>query len=89
LKESEIVMNSIDDEIAWLQTQLTVARWHLDAAVSAPIEMARRNIDRARQAYEGARQALRELGLTGERYEAFSKELTFIRERLQAAGAEV
>lgn len=82
-------MSSIEEDIRWLQTQLTVARWHLDAAIAAPIEMARRNIDRARQAYEGAREALRELGLTGERQQALSQELDSIRERLQAAGAEV
>lgn len=82
-------MNSIDDDIKWLQTQLTVARWHLDAAIAAPIGMARRNIDRARQAYETACEALKELGLTGERHQAFSQELRSIRERLQAAGAEI
>jgi hypothetical protein len=82
-------MTSIDDDIKWLQLQLSVARWHLDAAMAAPIEMARRNIDRARQAYDGAREALRELGLTGERQQALSQELKRIRERLQAAGAEV
>lgn len=82
-------MSSIDDDVKWLQTQLTVARWHLDAAIAAPIEMARRNIDRARQAYEGACEALRELGLTGERYDALSEELDGVRERLQAAGVEV
>ena len=82
-------MSSIDDDIKWLQTQLTVARWHLDAAIAAPIEIARRNIDRARQAYDGAREALRELGLTGEPHEALSQELKGIRERLLAAGAEV
>lgn len=82
-------MNSIDDEIAWLQTQLTVARWHLDAAIAAPIEMAHRNIERARQVYHGARETLTELGLAGERYQALSRELKSIRERLQAAGAKV
>ncbi|MGH8218283.1 MAG: hypothetical protein ACREUT_06925 [Steroidobacteraceae bacterium] len=82
-------MKSIDDDIRWLQTQLTVARWHLDAAVTAPIEIARRNIDRARQSYQAAREALRELGLTGERYQGLADELEAIRERLQAAGAAV
>ncbi len=82
-------MTSIDDDIKWLQTQLTMARWHLDAAIAAPIEIARRNIDRARQAYDGAREALRELGLTGEPYQELSQELRGIRERLLAAGAEV
>jgi len=82
-------MTSIDDDIKWLQMQLTVARWHLDAAMAAPIEIARRNIDRARQAYDGAREALRELGLTGEREQALAQELKHVRERLQAAGAEV
>ena len=82
-------MTSIDDDIKWLQMQLTVARWHLDAAMAAPIEIARRNIDRARQAYDGAREALRDLGLTGERQQTLAQELKGIRERLQAAGAEV
>lgn len=82
-------MSSVEADVKWLQTQLTVARWHLDAAIAAPIDSARRNIDRARQAYEGAQQALRELGLTGDRHETLSRELKVIRERLQAAGAEV
>jgi len=82
-------MRSIEDDIKWLQTQLTVARWHLDAAIAAPIAMARRNIDRARQAYEAAREAFKELDLTGERQQAFAEELKHIRERLQSAGAEV
>jgi hypothetical protein len=82
-------MATMDDDIAWLQTQLTVARWHLDAALSAPIEIARRNIDRARQAYDGAHDALRELNLTVERRDIIARELASIRERLQAAGAEI
>lgn len=82
-------MNPIDDEVAWLHTQLTVARWHLDAAVTAPIEMARRNIERARQSYDVAREALAELSPTGELHERLSRELKAIRERLQAAGAKV
>ncbi len=82
-------MDAIERDIAWLRSQLTVARWHLDAALSAPVEMARRNIDRARQAYEGARQALRDLNLTGEPHEALRGELARVRERLQAAGAKV
>jgi hypothetical protein len=88
-KKSEIVMNSIDDDLAWLQSQLTVARWHLDAAIAAPIEIARRNIERARRAYDGAREALRKAGLTGERHRALTRELDHIRERLQSAGVEV
>ena len=82
-------MDAIERDIAWLRTQLTVARWHLDAAVAAPVEMARRNIDRARMAYDGAREALRDLNLTGEPHQTLTQELARIRERLQAAGAEV
>ena len=82
-------MDTIERDIAWARSQLTVARWHLDAALAAPVEMARRNIDRARQAYEGARQALRELNLSGTRQEALAGELAHVRERLQAAGAAV
>lgn len=82
-------MRTTDEDIAWLQTQLTVARWHLDAAIAAPIEVARRNIERARQAYDGAREALRDLSLSAERREALARDLASVRERLQAAGAEV
>jgi len=82
-------MDTIERDIAWVRSQLTVARWHLDAALAAPVEMARRNIDRARQAYEGARQALRELNQTGKRHDALAEELALVRQRLQAAGAAV
>jgi hypothetical protein len=82
-------MGTMDDDIAWLQTQLTMARWHLDAALAAPIELARRNIERARQAYDGAREALENLDVTAERRELIARELVSIRERLQAAGAEI
>ena len=82
-------MNTIDDDIRWLQTQLTAANWHLDAALAAPIEMARRNIDRARQAYYAAKEALRDLGPPGDHYQTIVEELARLRERLQSAGAEV
>ena len=88
-KKSEIAMDTIERDIAWLRSQLTVARWHLDAALAAPVGMARRNIDRARQAYEGAREALRDLNLSEETHEVLAKELARVRERLQVAGAEV
>lgn len=80
---------STPDDIAWLQTQLTVARWHLDAALSGPIEVTRRNIDRARQAYSGALEALSDLKLPSERRDEIARQLASIRERLQAAGAEI
>jgi len=89
IAEVEIAMDAIEPDIAWLRSQLTVARWHLDAAVTAPVEIARRNIDRARMAYDGAKEALRDLDLTGEPHQTLAQELARIRERLQAAGAEV
>jgi hypothetical protein len=82
-------MGTTDDDIVWLQTQLTVARWHLDASLAGSIELARRNIERARQAYDGALEALRDLQLTAELHQALSSELASIRDRLQAAGVEV
>ncbi len=82
-------MGTVDDDIAWLQTQLTVAQWHLDAAVTAPIEAARRNIDKARQAYDSAREAFQELNLSAERRETLARELASLCERLRAAGVEI
>lgn len=82
-------MSPIDDDVRWLQTQLTAAHWHLDAALAAPIEIARRNLVRARQAYDAAKEALRDLGQTGEHYQTMVEELARIRERLQSAGADV
>ena len=82
-------MDTSERDIAWLRSQLTVARWHLDAALAAPLERARSNIERARLAYEGAREAFRDLNLTGERHEALAQELARVRERLRAAGLEV
>ncbi|MGH8259883.1 MAG: hypothetical protein ACREUG_09350 [Steroidobacteraceae bacterium] len=82
-------MGPKDDDIAWLQTRLTVARWHLDAALAAPIERARRNIDRARQAYDEVCEALEDLNLPAERRAGLVHELARLRDRLQSAGAEI
>lgn len=82
-------MGTMDDDIAWLQTQMTMARWHLDAALAAPTEVARRSIDRARRAYDGAREALADLDVAAERRETIVRELAGIRERLEAAGVEI
>ncbi len=82
-------MSTTANDITWLNTQLTMAQWHLDAALAAPVEGARRNIDRARQAYDAAREALRELDLTAERRKELADLLARIRDRLQSAGADV
>lgn len=70
-----------------IQTQLTVVRWYLDAAVSTAAESVRQNIQVARHTYEGILLALSQLDLQAGQRQQLEKELSAVRERIEAAEA--
>ncbi|HTX24547.1 MAG TPA: hypothetical protein VMD03_07820 [Steroidobacteraceae bacterium] len=80
-------MGSQDQDLSSIQTQLTAARWHLDAAVSAPAEAVPHSLQRARDSYESIVGSLSRLNLTAEQRAHLERELSALRSRLEAAGA--
>lgn len=78
--------------IEHLRAQLTVVRWHLDAAAlenGANGEKKRRHLDGACLTYQGALELLAQLALSDEDHAAMTKELAELRERLRALGQPV
>lgn len=74
-----------DSEISWIQTQLTVARWHLDATTSMPAEKVRSHLERARQTCENIARALSQLSLTEPERDEIEQSLSSLRSRMAAA----
>jgi len=68
-----------------LKAQVTVVRWHLDAA-AADDEKKRRHLDSATLTYQGALELLAQLALSNDDHAALKKQLTEVEERLRAAG---
>ncbi|HVS78319.1 MAG TPA: hypothetical protein VHE11_15375, partial [Steroidobacteraceae bacterium] len=69
-----------------LKAQLTVVRWHLDAAASGDNENARRHLDSALLTYSGAVELLAQLALPEEEHAGITRQLAELRDRLHAAG---
>lgn len=65
-----------DREITWIRLQLTLTRWHLDAASSAATEAVHSYLQRARHVYEVSAQALRTCQLTCAERSEFERELS-------------
>jgi hypothetical protein len=78
-------MGTMDRDITWIQTQLTMARWYLDAAVTATAESVREHVQRARQSYEGVLQSFSQLDLDGEQREQLEREVSALKARVEAA----
>lgn len=72
-----------------LKAQLTVVRWHLDAATLGNGEKKRRHLDSASLTYQGAVELQAQLPLSDEDYAAVTRQLAELRDRLRAAGQEV
>ena len=72
-----------------LKAQLTVVRWHLDAATVANGDKKRRHLDSASLTYQGAMELLAQLALPDVEHAAISQQLAELRERLSAAGQPV
>lgn len=72
-----------------LKAQVTVIRWHLDAATLGNGEKKRRHLDGATLTYQGAMELLAQLELSREDRADINKQLADLKERLRAAGQAV
>jgi hypothetical protein len=72
-----------------LKAQVTVVRWHLDAAASERGDKKRRHLDSASLTYQGAMELLAQLALSGADEAVITKQLAELRESLRAAGQAV
>lgn len=68
----------------WIETQLTLARWYLDAAANAAAEAAYHHLQQARNVYEVTVRSLSQLNLDGQQRGRVERELALLRVRLGA-----
>lgn len=69
-----------------LKAQVTVVRWHLDAAALENGEKKRRHLDSASLTYQGAVELLRQLPLSGADDAVIRKQLAELKDLLREAG---
>lgn len=80
-----MAMRTDDQDLEWIRTQLTIARWFLDAAVLEPDPSAvRQHRERARQACDAIVSALSKLDPSTAERGQFQQELAAIQSRLGA-----
>lgn len=72
-----------------LKAQVTVVRWHLDAAGQGNGEKKRRHLDSASLTYHGALELLAQLALRDDERATMMKQLAELKERLRASGQPV
>ncbi len=72
-----------------LKAQLTVVRWHLDAAALGDGNNRRRQLDSASLTYQGAVELLAQLALPDADQAAMAKQLAELKESLQSSGQQV
>lgn len=72
-----------------LRAQVTVIRWHLDAAGLGNGDKRRRHLDGASITYQGAMELLAQLALSDEEHAVITKQLAELRDRLRAVGEQV
>ena len=72
-----------------LKAQVTVVRWHLDAAVLDGGEKKRRHLDSASLTYQGAIELLAQLALSDEDKAMIVQQLAELKDRLRAADQAV
>jgi hypothetical protein len=72
-----------------LKAQLTVVRWHLDAATLGNGDKRRRHLDSASLTYQGALELLAQLALSDDDQAAVKAQLGELAHRLRAAGQTV
>jgi hypothetical protein len=73
-----------------LKAQLTVVRWHLDAAATlADGDKRRRHLDSATLTYQGALELLAQLALPDVEHGTATQQLAELKQRLRAAGQQV
>jgi hypothetical protein len=70
-----------------LKAQLTVVRWHLDAAATlANGDKKRRHLDSASLTYQGAVELVAQLALSDAEHAAVTQQLAELKESLRTAG---
>lgn len=79
-------MGTNDPDITSIRTQLTTARWYLDATVGSRSDRALICLERACHALESARLSLARLDPSHEMREEIEREIASIREQLDIAG---
>lgn len=72
-----------------LKAQVTVVRWHLDAATLGNGENKRRHLDGASLTYQGAVELLSQLPLSDDEHATIKKQLAELKELLRNAGQTV
>lgn len=72
-----------------LRAQVTVIRWHLDAAALEHDGKKQRHLDGASLTYQGAMELLAQLALGDGERATITKQLAELRERLRVAGQAV
>lgn len=72
-----------------LKAQLTVVRWHLDAAAQGGGDKRRRHLDSASLTYQGAMELLAQVALSDEDKVAITRQLAELKDRLVSAGQPV
>lgn len=77
-------MGTKHHEFEWIQTQLTLTRWHLNAAAHATSETLHRHLHQAHRMYEVTARSLSELSLDGDQRSFIERELAAVRARLDA-----
>ena len=75
--------------LEYLKAQVTVVRWHLDAATLDDGEKRRRHLDSACLTYQGALELLAQLALPNGDGAPIERQLEELRERLRVAGQPV
>jgi hypothetical protein len=69
-----------------LKAQVTVVRWHLDAAAAEVGQKKHRHLDSASLTYQGALELLAQLALADADEALITQQLAELKERLRAAG---
>lgn len=69
-----------------LKAQVTVVRWHLDAAALGNGDNRRRHLDSASLTYQGAVELLAQLPLSDTDHAAIKRQLVELKEHLRDAG---
>ena len=72
-----------------LRAQLTVVRWHLDAATLGGGDKRRRHLDSASLTYQGAVELFAQIALSDEDKAAITRQLAELKDHLVAAGQQV
>lgn len=72
-----------------LKAQVTVVRWHLDAAGLGNGDKKRRHLDSASLTYQGALELLAQLALHHDERASMTRQLAELKEHLRTAGQTV